>query len=304
MALNLDALAALDAIDRNGSFARAADELGRVPSAITYLVRRLEDDLDVLLFDRRGHKAKLTAAGRELLDEGRHLLFAASELERRVRRIGTGWEAELRIAIDTIVPLAPLFALIAAFDAEGSGTRLRLTTEVLSGTWEALVGGRADLALGTSGSSSGALPGVSGYQSRPLGEVEFVFAVAPTHPLADAPEPLSPDVLRRHRIVAVGDSVRNQPGITVGLLGGQEVLTVPSMDAKVEAQVAGLGCGNVPLGLAMPYIETGRLVPKLLVESRVGGMLHYAWCTRAKGKALGWFLKRLAEPAVRRMLLP
>ena len=76
MRLSLDALLVLDAIDRKGSFAAAAVELHRVPSAITYTVQKLEEDLDVLLFDRRGHRAKLTAAGRELLDEGRHLLRA------------------------------------------------------------------------------------------------------------------------------------------------------------------------------------------------------------------------------------
>ena len=244
MTLDLDALAAIDAIDRNGSFARAADELGRVPSAITYLVRKLEDDLDVLLFDRRGHKAQLTVAGRTLLDEGRHLLFAAGELQRRVKQIGGGWEAELRIAVDTIVSLDPLLALIGDFYAQESGTRLRLSTEVLSGTWEALIAGRADLAIGTFASAPGALPGATGYQSRPLAEVEFVFAVAPTHPLADAAEPLSPETVRRHRAVAVGDSVRTQPAITIGILGGQDVLTVSSMEAKVAAQVAGLGCGT------------------------------------------------------------
>ena len=101
--LQLRSLTHLVALARRLNFARAAEELGRVPSAITYLVRKLEGDLDVLLFDRRGHKARLTPAGREVLDEGRHLLFAASELQRRVRRIGTGWEPELRIAVDTIV---------------------------------------------------------------------------------------------------------------------------------------------------------------------------------------------------------
>ena len=77
--LSLDALAVLDAIDRRGSFAAAAVELDRVPSAITYTVRRLEDDLDVLLFDRRGHRAQFTPAGRALLDAGRELLAAAGE---------------------------------------------------------------------------------------------------------------------------------------------------------------------------------------------------------------------------------
>jgi len=92
MNLTLEALQILDAIDRKGSFAGAAAELDRVPSALTYSVRKLEEDLDVLLFDRSGHRAKLTTAGLELLTEGRHLLRAADELEQRVKRTASGWE--------------------------------------------------------------------------------------------------------------------------------------------------------------------------------------------------------------------
>src|SRR3569623_1505542 len=96
MNLTLESLRILDAIDRKGSFAAAALALDRVPSALTYTVRKLEEDLDVLLFDRRGHRAKLTPAGQELLSEGRNLLRAADELEQRVKRTATGWETELR----------------------------------------------------------------------------------------------------------------------------------------------------------------------------------------------------------------
>ena len=99
---SLEALAVLDAIDRRGSFAAAADELGRVPSAVTYTVRRLEETLDVLLFDRRGHRARLTPAGRELLAAGRQLLEDAERAAQRVRRVATGWESELAIAIGAI----------------------------------------------------------------------------------------------------------------------------------------------------------------------------------------------------------
>ncbi|HNB90291.1 MAG TPA: LysR family transcriptional regulator, partial [Plasticicumulans sp.] len=72
MRLTLDALAVLDAIARRGSFAAAADELHRVPSAITYTVHKLEQDLDVQVFDRSGHRARLTPVGETLLAEGRH----------------------------------------------------------------------------------------------------------------------------------------------------------------------------------------------------------------------------------------
>ena len=71
MSLTLDALAVLDAIDRRGSFARAAEELGRATSSLTYAVQQLEAELDVLLFDRSGHRARFTPAGRVLLEEGR-----------------------------------------------------------------------------------------------------------------------------------------------------------------------------------------------------------------------------------------
>ncbi len=151
MKLTLDALEVLDAIDRRGSFAAAAEELHRVPSAITYSVQQMEEALDVLLFDRRGHRAKLTEAGRELLEEGRHLLRAAADLECRVRQVAKGWEAELRIAVDTLIGKDKLFGIVVEFYEANTGTRLRFLHEVLGGTWDALASGRADMAIGASG---------------------------------------------------------------------------------------------------------------------------------------------------------
>src|SRR3954463_5389340 len=136
MDLTLEAIRILDAIDRRRSFAAASAELDRVPSALTYTVRKLEEDLDVLLFDRRGHRAKLTPAGQELLTEGRHLLRAADELEQRVKRTATGWESELRIVMDGIFSFEKMLLLIEEFDKEASGPRLRFSYEVLSGVWE------------------------------------------------------------------------------------------------------------------------------------------------------------------------
>jgi DNA-binding transcriptional LysR family regulator len=43
--------------------------------------------------------------------------------------------------------------------------------------------------------------------SKPLGEVRFVYAVAPHHPLAAAPEPLTDEIVRLHRAVAVADTI-------------------------------------------------------------------------------------------------
>lgn len=106
MKITLESLQILDAIDRRGSFAAAAEEVFRVPSALTYTMQKLESDLGVALFDRAGRRALLTPAGRALLDEGRILLQAADALECRVQRVATGWEdAEFVFAVAPGHPL-------------------------------------------------------------------------------------------------------------------------------------------------------------------------------------------------------
>lgn len=292
MRLSLDALLVIDAIDRKGSFAAAAHELHRVPSAVTYTVQKLEEDLDVLLFDRRGHRAKLTPAGHELLNEGRHLLHAAGDLEARVKRIATGWEAELRIACDGLIPSAVMLDLAQDFHAQTTSTRLRFSTEVLGGCWDALISGRADLVIGASGDG----PSGGGYQTRPLGEIDWVFAVAPAHPLASLPEPLRRQDILAHRAVVVADSSRNLPPRTTGLLSGQDTLTVPDLVAKLRAQAMGLGIGYLPQCLARLPVARGELVIRKTEEPKVSQMLYLAWRTAHRGKALRWFVEQAYVP--------
>lgn len=303
MNLSLEALRILDAIARKGSFAAAAIELDRVPSALTYSMRKLEEDLDVLLFDRRGHRAKLTAAGQELLNEGRNLLTAAEELEQRVRRAAKGWETELRIVCDQIIPFRKILPLIADFDRMNSGTRLRFSHETLSGTWEALTTCRADLVIGAINEGPDVVRMSGGYETQPLGDIEWIFAVSPDHPLATAPEPLTPAAIQQHRAVAVGDTARILPAVTAGLLTGQPTLTVPGSEEKLEAQLAGLGCGYLPRSTAMPYLQSGELIEKQITAAKPRQTAHFAWRTAMRGKSLKWFLQRLAEPETQRMLL-
>ena len=292
MRISIDALLALDAIERRGSFAAAAHELHRVPSALTYTVQKLEDDLDVLLFDRRGHRAKLTTAGRELLNEGRHILRAAGELEAHVKRVATGWEAELRIAHDDVIPTRAVLDMAAVFAQQECGTRLRISTEVFGGAWDALSSNRADLVIGASGDG----PAGGGYSTRLLGEVEWAFAVAPAHPLAHAEEPLTHSDILAHRAAVVADSSRNLPPRTAGLLTGQDTLTVDNVAAKLLAQKMGLGVGHLPRILAEREAAAGHLVIKQTLEERATTPLFLAWRStrgRKPGRALAWWIKQL-----------
>ena len=299
MRLSLEFLQVLDAIDRKGSFAAAAEDLHRVPSAITYSVRQLEESLGIEVFDRRGHRAVLTQAGKELLSEGRKLLQAAADIECRVQQVAKGWESELRIAVDTVIGLDKLFGLVSEFYEQRTGTRLRIAHEVLAGTWDALASGRADLAIGVSGDP----PSGRSYATRALGRGEMIFAVAPFHPIVKERTPLTDTEIQRHRGVAVADTSRLLPPRTLGLLSGQDTLSVPSMDAKVAAQIAGLGVGFVPRWIAEREALAGRLRILPVESARPPIDLFTAWRPGEEGRALKWFVQRLEDPLAAAALL-
>ena len=291
------------AVDRTGSMAAAARELGVVPSALTYRIRQVEDALDVLLFDRSSRQARLTEAGKELLREGSRLLIELDAIANRVKRVATGWEPQLTLAVDSVISRTTVMELCETFFALEPPTRLKIREEALMGTLEALTSGQADLAIGVVLDSA---LGKSVYSSKPLGNIQFVYAVAPHHPLAQAPQPVTDEMMLQHRAVAVADSVQRGSGLTVGLLGGQNVFTVPGMMAKLDAQLRGLGAGFLPEYLARPYVDTGRLVVRTVAKQPLPVNVSYAWRSdpgSKPGRALEWWLAQLDQPLTRNALL-
>lgn len=305
--LTPDALSMLQTISRLGSFAAAARNMGLVPSALSYRVRQMEDTLDVLLFDRSSRQARLTAAGQELISEGMRLLNDMDSIAHRIKRVATGWESQFTIAVDTVINHRVVMDLCQHFYDGNPPTRLRLKDEALSGSLYALTSGQADLAIGV-GVMENVSPGLRFEDIGPV--VKFVFAVAPMHPLASAVQPLSDAVIRAHRAVAVADSIPQGNGITIGLLAGQDVFTVPSMSAKLDAQLRGMGAGFLPEPMARPYIERGELVACQVLRPQRSGHIGYAWRQSPQGqsgpngeRALQWWLTRLSQPQTRQALL-
>ncbi|MGE4071243.1 MAG: LysR family transcriptional regulator [Lysobacterales bacterium] len=285
--LDLQAIELLTAIEAEGSMAAAARRLGKVPSALSYQVRRLEESLDLLLVDRRSGRALLTESAQLLVREGRDLRAALDGALTRARRAALGFESELVIAVDAVVPIDVLWPLLHGFDQLKAPTQLRFWHEVLSGSWEALLSGRADLVVGAPGEA----PANREIRMQPLGRIEFVFCVAPQHPLAAVAEPLLPAQIARHRSIAVADSARSMPRRTAGLLPGQPVMTVPDFNYKVAALCAGLGCGYLPRHVAATALRSGRLVQRATAQTELVAPVHLAWREPIRGKALAWFVQ-------------
>jgi DNA-binding transcriptional LysR family regulator len=289
-AITLDALRVLDAIDRKGSFGAAAEALFKVPSALSYTVQKLESDLGINLFDRTRQRAQLTAAGRLLLEQGRQLLQAANAIEEAVQQLESGWETQLRIAKDTVLPLAPLLQQINAFNLLDKRVAITISEEVLGGTWDALIAERCDLALGASGD----LPkGI--FEYRLMGEVEFVFAVARDHPLCLHNGPVDAAAIQAFPTIVVADSSLSTPARSSGLLESRQIIRVAHADAKIQAQMMGVGVGFLPKHLIQQELLRGELIELDCAVPRPNIPLYMAWRKNNSGKALKWFVEACAR---------
>lgn len=288
MKLSLEGLQILDAISRRGSFAAAAEELYRVPSTITYAVQKLEEDLGVSLFQRNGHRPRLTPAGEALLEEGRVLLQAASELEARVRHVSEGFEARLALALEPTLPRAPLLELAREFYAEPqhAQTDLRITHHA-GGAAEALATHKADLIIGVVGEAG---LNERRHRSRVIGSLEFVLAASPAHALALQRAPIPAHALRKHRIAVVADAER--------CIAGQPSMGLPTLHAKIAAMKSGAAAGFVARMVVARELAAGELVEVTLERPVPRQNVHLVWDERPKGKAFLWWLGRLERPTL------
>ena len=296
--LSDDEIQLMEAIRESGSLSRAAARLGKAPSTVSYTLRQIEGRFDALLFDRRRYRLQLTPAGMLLVREASRLREDMQRLNRRVAQVAKGWEDRLWIVTDEVIEFETLLPVIRDFDALDSGVSLRITHEVLGGTWEALAEGRADLVIGATNEPPAGL----NVQWRELGRMHWVFAVAADHPLARAKAPLTPEQVQAHRAVVVADSSRRSQGRAYGHGAGQATLAVPSMAAKIEAQRNGLGVGWLPQSRVASLLARGELVARQVTVPREPNTLYIGW-RPADGRALAWWLEQLQSPRLSQRLL-
>jgi DNA-binding transcriptional LysR family regulator len=254
MKITLDALEALDAIDRHGSFAGAARALGKVQSAISYAIRQLELGLETELFDRTGHRAVLTGAGQALLEEAREVLARAHRMETVARRFSEGWEPCMEVIIDGMLPMAPIMRVLKQMADEQIPTRIQLKVEFLGGVQDRFEADSADLMLVKDYTASSQLI------AYPLNPISVLLVAASNHPLAAATEPLALADLHPHVELTVHDSSTSNRIDDTRLFGGSRVFYLSDFNTKRQGLVMGLGYGWMPLFLIKEDLDAGRLV--------------------------------------------
>ena len=289
--ITLEALEILDAIDRRGSFAKAAEELDKATSALSYGVQKLEEQLGISLFRRQGRRSVMTPAGRLVLAEGRVLLEASARLADRAREVATGWEPQLRIAVESLYPYSRFFAVLTDFLKDHGSIEIDVSECVLNGGWEALEQDRVDLIVGV----PGPVPRQLGYRTVALDKPELVPVISPRHPdarLVATGQGLQ-SVLPSLRRVITHDSSAAGIVRTAGLAEGASRLFVQNIAQKQEAIQAGLGIGHLPRHRIASQLASGELI-ELPMGSDKDTDNYMVWKLSNKGEGLAVLVRMLA----------
>ena len=78
--MTLQQLRYIVAIDDFRHFGKAAEDCGLTQSTLSLLVKKLEDELDVRIFDRDQHPVAPTQYGKKIIDQARVVLFNAAQI--------------------------------------------------------------------------------------------------------------------------------------------------------------------------------------------------------------------------------
>ncbi|ABE55094.1 transcriptional regulator, LysR family [Shewanella denitrificans OS217] len=289
--LSEQALEMIDIVARVGSFTAAANKLNKVPSAVSYAVKQIEDDLGVILFERHHRSVSLTPAGQHFVNQSREIINQLTAIKRDTQKVANGWRPSISIAIDNMVRADRISVLIADFYRQFSDIELIIRLEVYNGVWETLSSGRSQLAIG----ASATLPVGGSFKIRDMGTIEWVFLVSKNHPLAEIEHPLTAEDLMPFPAICLEDTAIDIPPRANWLLKNQRRLVVPDWIRALNCFREGLGIGYMPAHLASVFVMSGALLEKTLAEPKKDTQCSLAWDQSQMSPAMAWILDYLGD---------
>ena len=292
---SLDQIRAFIASVEEGSFSAAARRLGCAQSAVSDLIRRLEEETGVQLFSRSTRSPTLTMAGKLLLADAKAIADAANKLNSHARGMAQGVEPELCFVVDVYFPFSIVAEASREFRDAFPDVPMRLYVEVLGGALEPVLKGRASFAV-----VGGQALGPSSIVAEKLCDIELVPVAAPHHPLARADGPIPCELLARHVQLVLTERTTVATGREHNVLSPL-TWRLSDLFAKNSLLLHGLGWGFVPRHAVGCDIAEGRL-KVLSVEDHAPATMLISMSAVYRGDAPPgpagrWMIDRLQSTA-------
>jgi len=291
--VSLDQLKVLVSVEKSGSFSAAAQQLGRVQSAISQSIQALERAQGIILFDRSSRMPQLTSAGRVLARIAEHVVAQSAVFENTARAIHAGLEAELSLAVDCFVPAKVVAVSLQALAQQFPSVAVTVYRE---GIWSAerrVHGGSADLGIGML-----LAPSTQEFDMRYMMSMQLQVFVSPQHPLARETRTVTNGNLSEHVQLVLTD-LHNPSGSTCAVVSPR-LMRFVDQEQRIEATKAGIGWANLPEHLVAHPVARGQLV-KVNVDDPAAHPRDpipiFAICKRNQplGKATNWLVDQLAS---------
>lgn len=252
------------------SVRKAADVLGRAPSAVSRRIKDLEQRLQVQLLTRTTRRITLTAAGERLYADARRILDELSEAEAAASADALTAKGELRIAVPMSFGLTHLAPAIGDFMQLNPELRIDADFDDRA---ISIADNRIDVAIRIGNLSDSTL------KARRLAPIHMVVAAAPAF-WAEHGLPRRPDTLNGMPGLCYSNAATPHVWSWSNAQGKQgKVVLEPRYrastgDALVQAAIRGMGVVKLPTFLVNDAIEAGTLQPALLTTNWGVSSLH------------------------------
>ncbi len=145
--LDMTALRSFVAVAESGGVTKAAGFLHLTQSAVSMQLKRLEESLNLDLFDRSGRSIALTAAGEQLLSYARRMLALNDEIFNRLTAHEYEGEITLGVPHDIVYPNIP--TVLRRFNTEYPRVKVQLISSFTRRLKDQFARGEVDIILTT-----------------------------------------------------------------------------------------------------------------------------------------------------------
>lgn len=255
----LGALDLLLSVADLGSLGLAAKAHGISQPAASARVQHMEDRLGLQLLDRSPRGSRLSPAGSALVEHARRVIAAATDLAEVAESLRNQRETRVRIVASRTISRYLIPSWLVTLRARVPGVVLQLHAPTNSAdAARMVVEGEADVAFLEGPEVPASL------QSRLVGTDRLVVVVAPHHPWARRPQPVTAAELAAARLITrePGSGTRETVDRLLADCGrpGVPVLELASTSAIKAVVTSGEGAA-VLSELALEHdVEEGRLV--------------------------------------------
>lgn len=253
--MTFEQLVVLEAIVNQGTFRGAAEHLNKAQSAVSHMLKKLEDELGFQLLSREDYRPKLTPSGEIFHRHASRVLQGMRDLKSIAQNLNSHHEAEVLFSVSSTYPLPPLLKLIGTLTSQFPATHIRLARDNMGGPLERLLSDEAQIIIST-------LHGVPMelVEAAPVAPITMLPVAHRDFPPAQTSGLKTTAEMQGYVQVIVADSSQSQEQ-SRGLLPGGLRWTVSDFATKKEILMENMGWGGMPDYLIRKELEEGTLVP-------------------------------------------